>query len=65
MEEGFEMLRGERRSFFCPNKLWAELKKQTNDCISISQYVKMAVIEKMKRDNKEMDDYFDGLLESL
>jgi hypothetical protein len=62
MDESFEMLRGERRSFFCPNKLWAELKKQTNDCMSVSQYVRMAVIEKMKRNNEGMEEYLDELL---
>ena len=62
MDEGFELLRRERRIFFCPNKLWYELKKQTKDCVSISQYIKMAVVEKMKRENPEGDKYYEELL---
>ncbi len=62
MEESFEMLRSERRSFFCPNKLWAELKKETNDCISISQYVKMAIMEKLIRDNPKKKGYYEEII---
>jgi len=50
MDEDYEMKRGERRSFFCPNTLWDELQKKTNGCISISQYIRMAILEKMERD---------------
>jgi hypothetical protein len=59
----FEMLRSERRSFFCPNKLWAELLKQTDDCISVSTYVRQAIIEKMIRERpKNKDDYLELLI---
>ena len=61
IDKVFEMLRGERRSFFCPNKLWAELEKETNDCISISQYIKTAIIEKMIRDEPKKKKYFESL----
>jgi len=63
METEFEIMRSERRSFTCPNRLWKELQKQTNGCFSVSHYVRIAVIEKMKRDNPNMDAYFDGLVE--
>lgn len=63
MEESFEMLRSERRSFFCPNKLWQELLKQTDDCISVSSYIKMAILEKMIKEEPEKKDYFEALLE--
>jgi hypothetical protein len=51
MELEFEMLRTERRSFFCANKLWKELEKRTKDKMSISTYIKQAIEEKMKREN--------------
>ena len=59
----FELLRGERRSFFCHNKLWHELLRQTDDCVSVSTYIRQAIIEKMKRENPEKAVYFDSLLE--
>ena len=62
MDDDFSMLRGERRSFFCHNKLWAELQKQTGDCISISEYVKRAIIEKLVRDNPDLKDYYGELV---
>ncbi len=58
----FEMLRGERRSFFCPNKLWTELRKQTDDCVSVSTYMRQAIIEKMIREEPEKEEYFSNLL---
>jgi len=63
METEYEIQRGERRSFFCPNKLWKEVKKQTNDCFSTSQYIRMAILEKMKRDDPKRKDYFSDLVE--
>jgi hypothetical protein len=60
--ESFEMLRSERRSFFCPNKLWKELKKKTDDCISVSTFIKQAIIEKLIREEPEKKDYFESLL---
>lgn len=62
MDSDFEMLRGERRSFFCPNKLWKELRLKTGDCISVSDYVRIAIIEKMIRDEPQKSDYFKDLL---
>jgi len=49
MHEDFSELRGERRSFFCPNTLWKELKEETKDCMSISQYIRIAIEEKMNK----------------
>jgi hypothetical protein len=60
--ESFEMLRSERRSFFCPNKLWKELKKKTDDCISVSTFIKQAIIEKLVKEEPEKKDYFNTLL---
>lgn len=57
MDETYEMLRGERRSFFCPNTLWKKLKEQTKDCYSISQYIRIAIEEKMIKDNPEKNKY--------
>lgn len=63
MNDGFEMLRSERRSFFCPNKLWKELLNQTQDCISISTYIKQAIVEKMSKEEPEKKEYFENLIE--
>ena len=52
-EESYEMERSERKSFFCPNKLWEEIRLKTKDKTSISQYIKQAVEEKMERENSE------------
>ena len=52
MEQQFEMLRGERRSFFCPNILWKEIKKRTGDNISISTYIKQAIQEKLDKEDQ-------------
>ncbi len=57
LDEGFEMLRGERRSFFCPNKLWAELVKQTEDITSQSTFIRQAIIEKMIMEEPEKEEY--------
>ena len=62
MNEGYEMLRGERRSFFCSNKLWKELKGKTKYAISISTYIRRAIIEKMINEEPEKEEYFLGLL---
>ena len=62
MEAEFEMLRGERRSFFCPNKLWKEILSRTKDCISVSTYIKQAILEKMIKDEPEKKVYFENLL---
>ena len=62
MDESYEMSRGERRSFFCPNKLWKELGVKTNDCITISQYIRMAVVEKMIQENPEREEYYMDLM---
>ena len=63
MNEGFEMLRSERRSFFCPNKLWAELVKDTGDFISISTFVNQAIVEKLIKDNPGKNEFFEELLD--
>lgn len=60
--ESFEMLRSERRSFFCPNKLWKELKKKTDDCISISTFIKQAIVEKLIKEEPEKEGYYKPLL---
>ncbi len=60
----FELLRGERRSFFCPNKLWKELLAQTDDCVSVSTFIRQAIIEKMSKESPEREEYFQSLLTS-
>ena len=59
--EGFDMIRGERRSFFCPNKLWKELLEQTHGIMPVSEFIKQAIVEKMSRDEPEKEEYFRNL----
>lgn len=47
----FEETRGQRRNFYCPNKLWKEIKKATKDCYSVSEFIRQAVVEKLKKGN--------------
>ena len=61
-EEGYEMLRGERRSFSCPNKLWEELLKQNYGIMPVSVFVKQAILEKLIREEPEKEEYFMELL---
>lgn len=63
MDEIFEMRRGERRSFFCPNKLWKEILKQVGDEISVSSYIRAAIIEKMMRENPKLEQIIEKLIE--
>jgi hypothetical protein len=58
----FAMLRSERRSFFCHNKIWEELLRKTDDCISVSTYIRQAIIEKMIREEPEKKVYFKSFL---
>ena len=62
MDEDFEMYRSERKTFFCPNKLWEEIRLKTKDKSSISQYIKKAIVEKMIKDNPERNEYYEELL---
>ncbi len=62
MDESFEEYRSERKSFFCPNKLWEEVRSKTKDKTSISHYIKRAIIEKMKKDDPQRSEYYEGLL---
>ena len=61
METEWALRRGYRRSFFCPELLWKEMKKETKNCYSVSQYIRFAVIEKLKREHPEKIKYFDEL----
>jgi len=62
MDLDFGEFRSERRSFFCPNKLWKELKLQTKGCMSISQFIRMAILEKMIKEEPEKKEYFEDLV---
>lgn len=61
MDETFEMYRSERKSIFCSNRLWEELRKRVKDKTSISQFIKQAVLEKLVREAPEKKDYFESL----
>ncbi len=45
----FKEKRSERRSFYCPNKLWAEMLEECKDCISVSDFIKQAIKEKLEK----------------
>ena len=62
MDESFEMRMGERRSFFCPNKLWAEMRLKINDCISVSTYIRQDILEKLIKEEPLKKDYFEDLM---
>jgi len=47
VETEYEQNRGERRSFYCPNSLWNEIKEACKDKCSVSEFVKEAVKEKL------------------
>ena len=56
MNEDYTLERSERRSFFCPNKVYFEIIRQTGDCMSSSEFVKRAVVEKLVRDYPELSE---------
>jgi hypothetical protein len=62
MNTEWAIKRGYRRSFFCPNLLWEEMKKETKGCYSVSQYIRFAVIEKMKREHPEKSKHYDEIM---
>ena len=51
METDYEQSRGERRSFYCSNSLWNEIKEACKDKCSISEFMKEGVKEKLKKNN--------------
>jgi len=55
METEYEQNRGERRSFYCPNSLWKKLVEECKGKCSVSEFVKEAIMEKLKQksDNKD------------
>ena len=55
MEDSFEMERSERKSLFFPNKLWEEIRANARGKMSISQFIKEAVIEKLERENYSLN----------
>ena len=58
----YELIRGESRTFFCPNKLWFTLNSEIVGRMSVSNFIRLALIEKMKRDNPKKVDVYDDLL---
>ncbi len=62
MAEYAEFNRNERRSITMPNKLWDELVKITDDCMSVSEYVRQAILEKLKKEYPEKSLLYDELI---
>ncbi|MCF7860912.1 hypothetical protein K9M79_01610 [Candidatus Woesearchaeota archaeon] len=62
MSDNYEDLRGERRSFHCPNKLWKELNKKCGEVMPASTYIRLAILEKLIRDEPEKEEYFRDLI---
>ena len=54
--------RCEQRKFWCSNALYDELKKECNGLYSASTYIRIAVLEKLKRDHPDKLYYYEGLL---
>ena len=44
----FYAIRGERRSFYCSNELWEEMRRHVNGKCSLSKFIKQAIHEKIK-----------------
>ena len=61
MELDFEEIQSGNRNFYCPQKLWKELKKKTGDNTSVSSYIKRAIIEKMIREDEKNKEYYETL----
>ena len=59
--DGFEMLRGETRSVFFPNKMWEEILRESHGICSASEYIRMAVMEKMIKEEPNKSEYFKEL----
>lgn len=60
--DGFDMERAERRSFSCPNKLWAELLTHCYGICPVSIFIKQAIVEKLTKENPEKEEYYRELL---
>lgn len=56
-----ELERNERRSITMSNSLWNELIDVTNNCMSVSQYVRQAIFDKLRKDFPHRKGYFDAL----
>lgn len=63
MDETYEDLRGERRSFHCPNKIWKEINKKCKGVIPASTFIRMAILEKLIRDEPNKEEYFISLFD--
>ena len=57
--DGFDMLRGERRSVFLSNELWDELLKHNHGICPVSEFIRQAIIEKLIRDDPSKESYFE------
>ncbi len=64
MVDDYEMMRIERRSFACQNKLWREILVRSRDSVSASTYIREALVEKMIREEPKKEDHFRSLLVS-
>lgn len=57
-----ELERNERRTVIMSNTLWNELVKITNDNYSVSWWVRMAILEKLKRDYPKKALYWEEIV---
>jgi hypothetical protein len=62
MELDFESKKSVTRTFYCSNKLWKALHKKTADCISVSTFIKQAIIEKMIKEDPDGKEYYEELV---
>lgn len=40
-----------RRSFACTEAMWEKITKVTNNCVSISQFIRQAISEKLGKED--------------
>ena len=57
-----ELERNERRSITMSNSLWNELVKITNNCYPVSEYVRQAILEKLKKDFPDKALYYEQMI---
>lgn len=56
--EDYDKLRGERRCFFCHNDMWKAILEETYGIMSVSGFIKQAVMEKLIKENPQKKEYY-------
>lgn len=57
-----ELNRNESKSIVMPVELWNELVKITDDCMSVSEFVRQAIFEKLVKDYPKKKEYYEEII---